>query len=97
MKNATNITANPVKSKESIISSIVSAHAISGCDTVASCDGVGKMTVIVKNLKEGKKLSVIGQLEADMNNVIEKATQIVSHCYGHPFSTMTECKIKQPR
>ena len=77
-----------VKSNKTIIPFIVSAHALSGCDTVAPYHGVGKMTV-VKKLKEGKELTAIGHLKADMKDVIEEATNFISNCYGYPSSTMT--------
>lgn len=48
-----------VKVNESIMSSILSAHALSGCDTVAPYHGVGKRTV-VKKLKDGARLKFIG-------------------------------------
>ena len=75
-----------------IILCIVSAHAMPGCDIVTPYHGVGKMTV-VKKLKEGKELTAIGHLKADMKDVIEETTNVISNCYGYPSSMMTECRI----
>ena len=42
----------------SIIPGLLAAHALSGCDTVASHYGIGK-GIVLKVLREGKKLSCI--------------------------------------
>ena len=73
------------KHKE-IVKNLLPAHAISGCDTVASYFGVGKGTVI-KLLKEGYDLSAIGNVDSPLQNVIHQATCFISACYGMKNST----------
>ena len=43
-----------------IVPSLVAAHALSGCDTVAPC-GICKLTV-VKKLRDGAQLNAIGNI-----------------------------------
>ena len=67
-----------------IIPDLIAAHAISGCDTVACCYGIGKGKVL-KTLKLGQTLSKLGDPE-DMSDVVPEATAFMSACYGHPKS-----------
>ena len=62
-----------VRSNEDIVHFVVAAHSLSGCNTVASYYGLGKMTV-VKRLKHGKKLSLFGQLDSNIDDVVKEAT-----------------------
>ena len=48
-----------VAKHKNVISNIVSAHALSGCDTVSGLYSIGKSTV-VKILKAGKQLKLLG-------------------------------------
>lgn len=64
-----------------IAKNILPAHAISGCDTVASYYGLGKSSVI-KVLKAGYDLSALGSIDAPFEKVIEQATAYISACYG---------------
>lgn len=64
-----------------IIPQLLPAHALSGCDTVAQVNGIGKATV-VKQLKRGYKLDSIGNLEVDMKTVNTEATSFIAACYG---------------
>ena len=48
-----------VAKHKNVISNIVSAHALSGCDTVSGLYGIGKSTVF-KVLKAGKQLKLLG-------------------------------------
>ena len=57
------------------------AHALSGCDTVAQCFGVGKSTVI-KVLKSGVELHKLGVLSEDIGDIIEEATAFMAAYYG---------------
>jgi len=45
-----------------IIPELLAAHALSGCETVASCFGIGKGTVL-KKLRSGLSLSYIGNTD----------------------------------
>ena len=70
-----------VKKHRNIVKHILPAHAISGCDTVACCFGIGKVSV-VKTLRAGYKLNAVGIVDASFNDVIDQATTFMSACYG---------------
>ena len=71
---------------------IVAAHSLSGCDVVAPYHGLRKMTV-VKRLKDGKKLSLLGQLDSNIDDVIKQAELFISDCYGFQQESITKCPI----
>jgi hypothetical protein len=73
--------AKTVDKHTDIIEEILPAHALSGCDTVAGCFGIGKGTAI-KALRSGCSLSHLGSLDSPMETVISQATVFVSVCYG---------------
>ena len=79
------IKLTQAKHKE-IVTNLLPAHAISGCDTVACYLGFGKGRVI-KHLKEGCDLSAIGNVDASLQQVIDQATRFISACYGMKDST----------
>jgi len=64
-----------------IIPEILAAHALSRCDTVACCFGIGKNTVL-KVLRSGLHLSLLGKIDASLPMVIQQATTFMSACYG---------------
>ncbi|KAI8496657.1 corticospinal neuron axon guidance through spinal cord [Branchiostoma belcheri] len=64
-----------------LLSQLPAAHALSVCDTVAQCFGVGKSTVI-KVLTSGVELHKLGVLSEDMGDIIEEATAFMAACYG---------------
>ena len=72
--------AATVKRHAAIISQLLAAHALSGCDTVARFSGLGKATVI-KHLQKGHKLEQLGQLNAALPDVIAEASSFVAACY----------------
>ena len=88
----------------SLVPSILSVHALSGCDSVAATYGIGKATA-VKIAREGNKLVQLGDLSANITDVINEATCFMAACYGYaePSSpdnassstalcSMTECR-----
>ena len=75
-----------IKLTQAIVTYLLPAHAISGCDTVACYLGIGKGRVI-KHLKEGCDLSAIGNVDAPLQQVIDQATRFISACYGMKDST----------
>ena len=79
------IKLTQAKHKE-IVTNLLPAHAISGCDTVACYLGIGKGRVI-KHLKERCDLSAIGNVDAPLQQVIDQATRFISACYGMKDST----------
>ncbi len=64
-----------------IVGNLWPAHAILGCDTVASYYGLGKGSVI-KVLKAGYELSAIGNIDAPFQQVLDQGTAFISACYG---------------
>ena len=68
--------------KKQIVKHLLPAHAISGCDTVASYYGLGKGSVI-KALKAGYDLSAIGNVDAPFQQVLDQATAFISGLLWH--------------
>ena len=64
------------------MTNLLHAHAISGCDTVACYLGIGKGRVI-KHLKEGCDLSAIGNVDAPLQQVIERIKAYLAQCFVH--------------
>jgi hypothetical protein len=77
-----------------IIPEILPAHALSGCDTVACCFGIGKGTIL-KVVRSGLSLSLLCQLDAPMATVIKQATAFMIACYGQSnCETMSTARLK---
>ena len=70
-----------VEKHVSFVSELLPTHALTGCDTVACCYGVGKGTAL-KVLKEGHSLSLLGVIDSPIEAVIAQATTFISACYG---------------
>jgi 5'-3' exonuclease len=64
-----------------LLSQLPAAHALSGCDTVAQCSGVGKSTII-KVLKSDIEWNKFGVLMEDIGDIIDKAKAFMAACYG---------------
>ena len=62
---------------------LLSLHALSGNDTVASCSGIGKVTAL-NVLKKGHHLDfdLVGDLTRDFEEVYKLAVKFFSYCYG---------------
>ncbi|KAG1651907.1 Craniofacial development protein 2 [Nymphon striatum] len=78
-----------------IIPDLLAAHGLTGCDTVASCYGIGKR-VALKVLRSNKhKLNYLGNTDVDLIDVVEQATHFMIACYGQPgCSLFTEAQTK---
>jgi len=74
------IGATTQKNK-AIIPSLLAAHALSGCDTVARLTGIGKIKVI-KQLVKGLHLDHLGVKDASFDLVLSEATSFIAACYG---------------
>ena len=71
-----------VKNHSEIIPNILGAHALTGCDTVSSFSGIGKVTVFKKiNVYTGK-LS-LGDLFTPIDDIIHSASKFTATLYGH--------------
>jgi len=77
------------------VTEILPAHALTGCDTVACCYGIGKGTAL-KVLRTGlHSLSLLGVMDAPKESVIMQATAFMSACYGQSSSkSMSETRWK---
>ena len=84
-----------VKKLGKIIPELLPAHALSGCDTVAMCHGIGKGKML-KTVKADKCcLSLLGDVTADMEDVLIQATAFMCRCYNVAnASTMSDARIK---
>ena len=60
---------------------LLSAHALTGCDTVASYFGIGK-TKVVKALEARHRLSHLGNAMASLEDVLCESATFVAACYG---------------
>jgi len=83
-----------VAMNKDIIPELLPAHALSGCDTVAACRGIGKGTVL-KVVRSGKSFSKLSEVDAQMEGAIKQATEFMTACYGQRHcETMSECRLK---
>ena len=69
-----------VSEHEDIIPSLLGAHAMTGCDTVARCNTIGKKTAF-NIMKSGCLLDLLGDLNEDIESVVSQATTLISRCY----------------
>ena len=74
------IGASAAQHKE-IVKHLPAAHALTGCDTVSYIYGIGKVSAL-KVLKSGMTLNLLGQHDADMDDVVSEATSFIAACYG---------------
>ena len=77
----------------------LTVHALSGCDTVASCSGIGKNKAL-KALQndDSPNLGMLGNLSSNFEELYIMAVQFISQCYGtkpdSDDSSMTPSRIK---
>ena len=88
------VSATVLKLRE-VIPQLLPAHALSGCDTVPMCHGIEK-TKMLKAVMAGKySLSLLGDVNANMEEIIKQATAFICRCYNvNGATTMTEARIK---
>lgn len=87
--------AKTAEKHRDIVEEILPAHALSGCDTVAGCFGIGKGTA-VRALRSGCSLSLLGFPTSPLDAVISQATAFMSVCYGQTiyFESMSETRLQ---
>lgn len=76
-----------------IITQLLPAHALSGCDTVVQASEIGKATV-VQQLKWGHNLGSIGNLDADKQTVYDDATVVIAACYDKTGLNMSDIRYE---
>ena len=64
---------------------LLSMHALSGCDTVPKMNGVGKITAL--NVLKKTSLDLLGEIDANIDDVVDEAKKFVAACYGVKDST----------
>ena len=83
-----------VQRHNAIIPDLISAHAVSGCDTVASYYGIGKSNLIMI-LQSVYSIPAVGDVNAELTLVNQKASKFISACYGYPHCVDTMTTIRQ--
>lgn len=83
-----------VKAHQPIIPNLPAAHALSGCDTVASYYGVGKGTVLKTLTAFPDSLTTLGCLDAQLCDVIDQSTKFVGICYSSKVKEKTISGIR---
>ena len=68
-----------VSEHEDIIPSLLGAHAMTGCETVARCNTIGKKSAF-NIMKFGYLLDLLGDLNEDIESVVSQATTFISRC-----------------
>ena len=63
-----------------MVSELLPAHALSGCDTVPMCHGIGKSKMLKAVTAKKYSLSLLGEVNADMEDVINQATAFMCKC-----------------
>ena len=71
-----------VEARQDIIKSLVGLHAISGCDTVPSMFGIGKVKSIAA--VEKVPLKHLGEIKASIDDVIHEGKKFAAKCFGQP-------------
>ena len=74
-----------------IIPSILSAHALTGCDTVPMMCGIGKAKTI--NIMQKLPLVHMGDLDAKEDDVIQEGKLFVAQCYGMKNVSSSENRL----
>ena len=65
-----------------IIPQLPAIHALTGCDTVSTYKGIGKITALkVAKTNEYPLLSV-GEVGSDIESITEESTKFIAKCYG---------------
>lgn len=86
-----------VQKHRDILSDLLAAHCLSGCDTVASHFGIGK-GMALKALRSAKhRLDLLGNTDdqVQVSNRVEQATKFMLACYGQSTcQTMTDARKK---
>ena len=71
---------NTVEVHKLEIPSLIGLHALSGCDTVPMMFGIGKSKAM-KSVRDAP-LILLGEKDADIEEVMQEAFAFVSRCYG---------------
>ena len=73
---------------------LLPAHALTGCDQVPMHYGIGKGKMLKVAKEAENSLSLLGNMAANMEDVIEQATSFMATCYSVQAANMTEARVK---
>ena len=80
-----------VDKHQSIIPDLLACHGLTGCDTVATCYGIGKGVALKVLQRQTYSLSCLGDDSVPLDEVKDQATKFILACYGQSqCSTVTE-------
>ena len=84
-----------VRKLRDLIAELLPAHALSGCAPLPMCHGIRK-SKMMKAVKAKKcSLSLLGEVNADVEDVINQAMIFMCKCYSMSnTASMTEARIK---
>ena len=88
-RTVTDIGETARKHESIIPSSLLAAHALTGCDS-ACCFHSSKKTGI-KVMKQ-RQLCLIGDMNSDIKDVVSEATKFIGDCYGMPVGEIMSDK-----
>jgi len=75
------------------MSNLLAAHRLTGCDTVATYFGIGKLTILKVITSNTHNLDALGNTNSTLLDAIEQATAVVIPCNGQSkCRTMTEAR-----
>ena len=74
--------ADTCEKYSAIITDILAAHALSGCDTTAKYQGIGKVTGYKVLTSLHCSLSLLGKIDANFQDVFDQCSNFIAECYG---------------
>lgn len=78
-----------------VMNNLLAAHGLTGCDTVATYFGIGKVKVLKVLKNNVHSLDLLGNTCSSLIDATKQATTFVLACYGQSrCSTMTEARQK---
>ncbi len=84
-----------VNKHKAIIPNLLAAHGLTGCNTVATCYGIGKDTALKVLKSNNFSLSHLGDTKKSPTDIVSQATQYMLTCYGlSKCNSMTEARQK---
>ncbi len=70
-----------VQKHKNIAAHILSIHALTGCDTVSTIFGIGKVKAL-NTFNKGCMPPILGNVQEDMQSLCDDATHFIANCYG---------------
>jgi hypothetical protein len=84
-----------VEKHQAVMNNLLAAHALTGCDTVATYFGIGKGVALKALKSNAHNLSKVGDTNSSLQDAIQQSTRFMLSCYGHPeCESMTAARQK---